>query len=156
MKSRTFLAYLFMGLFIAGCAQKAVENNLSAKMAEEPNVSGALELQLDAGFLIEKSNLTSEQKKKLRTLQASTVKQQAQLREESLKLRSILIKDTLSSNYNKSEVLMIQNRIEKVEHRRVALTFETLDKANGILGRETHAEENVRLLDQMMMNREMH
>ena len=125
------------------------------KMSNEPPVSGTVELQADAGFLIENSNLTEPQKTRLRNLQADTAHRQQVLRNESLKLRSILIKDVFSSNYNKSEVKLIQNKIDNVEHKRLALTFETIDKANGILGRETNAQENERIVDQMMMNRGM-
>ena len=154
MKLFNLVACLFVGLLFVGCAQKVVEKNLEAKMSEEPPVSGSLELQSDAGFMIENSNLTAPQKVQLKSLQTQTAKQLQNYRDESLKLRSILIKDVFSTKYNKAEVRLVQKKIEKVERQRTALIFETIDKANGILGRETNAEENERLMRRLMMNRE--
>jgi outer membrane murein-binding lipoprotein Lpp len=149
------LGVLFLGgFFLSGCAQKAIENNLAAKVSEEPPVSGTQELQADAGALIEQANLTPQQKNQLKALQANTTSQIRIIREESLKLKSILIKDVFSTSYNKSEVKMIQNKIEKLENKRLAVIFETIDKANGIFGRETNAQENERIMHRLVMNHE--
>jgi hypothetical protein len=150
VKSILALVLFPLGLLLVGCAQKEVESNLTKKMSVEQPVTGTAELQSDAGSLIDSSNLRAQQKNQLRALQTETVKKLQALRDESLKLRSILIKDVFSAKYNKSEVRLIQKKIDKLEHKRLALTFETIDKANGILGRETDAEESERLVNRMM------
>lgn len=140
---------------VVGCAHNSVERGLATKMSEEAPVSGTQELRSDVGTLIENAKLTASQKSQLKALQLTSSKQSQSFRDESLKLRSILIKDLFSKNYNESEATLIQNKIEKVEHKRLALMFETIDKANGILGRETNAQENERLMDRLMQYREM-
>lgn len=155
MKSIFILALCSVGLSVVGCAHSSVERGLATKMSEEAPVSGTQELRSDVGALIENTKLTASQKSQLKALQLTSSKQSQSFRDESLKLRSILIKDVFSKNYNESEATLIQNKIEKVEHKRLALMFETIDKANGILGRETNAQENEQLMDRLMTYREM-
>ena len=152
---KNILYGIFATLFlINGCANKAIEKNLAEKVSDEPTVSGSFELQNDANYLIENSNLTTTEKSQLKTLQANTNKSMESLRDESLKLRSILIKDVFSPHYNYSEVALIQEKIEKVEHKRVALIFDTIDKANGIFGRETNEQEKEHLMSRMFYGHE--
>ena len=145
---------LVAGLLVSGCVGKEVESRINTKVSKEPEVSGTLELQNDAGFLIENSSLSREQKSRLRQLKANTDQQLALNREESLKLRSILLKDMFSTKYDRSEVKAIQGKIETLDHKRLALIFESMDKANGIFGRDTDADTNQRIMDRMMFGHE--
>jgi hypothetical protein len=156
MKS-AFVSLIFLilgGIGYFGCSHKAVEEKLNEKMSVQPAVSGTPALQADAVFLIENSQLTSLQKEKLTRLQEVSGKQLESYRDQSLRLRAILIQDVLSAHYNRSEVKLIQSKIKKVEYKRVALIFRTIDIANGIMGRDTNAEENAQLLNRMMLGHE--
>jgi hypothetical protein len=151
---KSILILLIINLGIWSCSQKMLDEKLTEKVNAEPTVAGSADLQSDARLYIEKSQLTNIQKNQLQTLQFSTNSKLKANNEESLKLRSVLMKDMFSSPYNKSEVKLIQSKIEKLANQRVAIIFDTIDQANGIFGRETKAEEKERHMQWMMMNRD--
>ena len=153
MKSFIPLLCLSAVVGLAGCAQKPVETNLAAKVANEKEVSSPQELQTDASVLIERANLKPEQKANLKNLQAETSRELQNLREESLKMRSILIKDVFAKDYNKSEVELVQSKIKDLDQKRLAVMFAALTKANVILGHESTAHENEQLMDRLMLDR---
>ncbi len=156
MKALLIGAAFCVGLFTVGCAEKATERKLAGDVAQEAPVANTAQLQNEAENLINQSNLKVQQKEELKELQVSTSHKLMGFRDESLKLRSLLIKRVLSPKYDKAEVALIQKKMKKIEGERLALIFKTIDKANGILGRETQAEESERMVNQMMLYRDNH
>src|SRR5439155_657173 len=57
------------------------------------------------------------------------------LRLESLKLRSVLIKDIVSSKYNPAEIELIKSKLRGVEDERISTLFRAIRKSNLTLGR---------------------
>ena len=148
MKLLVTIAVLSIGTL--SCAHRVAEEDLAIKVSREPAIASQAELQTKATVLIENSDLSPEKKAQLQNLNRNTAVDMEAYREESLKLRSILMKNMFSSDYDKVEVKLIQSKIRKLEDKRLALMFTTIDKANGIFGRETKAEENERILQRMM------
>lgn len=138
----------------AGCAEKEIEKNIAAKEAQEPSNMHTSDLRKEAEDLIDKSHLSDLQKRRLKELRASAIQQFNSLNDESLRLRSVLIKDVLSPKYSKMEVMYVQDQLRKNEDARLSVILDTVDKANGILGRETNQDESERLMDQMLLIQE--
>ncbi|HEX7675824.1 MAG TPA: hypothetical protein VF412_16725 [Bdellovibrio sp.] len=151
MKTTTLGTFFIALALTAGCAQKTIEK-VNNEVATAPAVKNTSQLRQEAQDLIEKSNLSPEIKTQLLALKASSSQQMQGLREESLKLRALLIKTVLSPNYNKKEVDVIHSKIRKNQNQYLAVMFDTVDKANGILGRETKADEqNERMMEEMFI-----
>lgn len=151
MKLISVATIVSVAFLLMSCAQSRVAKDLDSKFHTEPRVAGSQELQFDVDVLIANSSLQPEQKTQLRELQVETsVKLQA-LRQESLKMRSILIKDMFSSGYNKPEVKLLKKKIRNLEGQQVTLIFSTIDKANVIFGRAPNMEENERLMNRLLL-----
>ena len=75
------------------------------------------------------------------------------MNKKSLELRSVLLKDILSTNYNHKEVGLIKNRMKKLEEKRLTMIFDALDKANVIMGRQ--ASENHLLMQELLRERNL-
>ena len=126
---------------------------LDQKMSEAPTVNSRSELQTEARNSIDNAiNLTDDQKAKLTQLRYSVSTQSDEFNRQSLELRSILLKDLLSSNYNAKEVGLIKTRMRKLEERRLSMTFDSVEKANVILGRQAAA--NHRVMRELLGERE--
>ena len=125
-------------LFILqGCAHSRAEKELDSELAAEPTVKNTAQLSDEAGKAIQNEpNLTADQRAKLDALHKSIQTQNKELREESLKLRSQLIKEVFAAKYDVEEVAVIKKRLEEVEKKRLAVLFGAGDRANVILGRQ--------------------
>ncbi len=130
-------------LVLASCASKK-NKALDDKLSKEPEISSRKQLQSRAQASIDNAvNLTAEQKEKLSALRLNVSNQMNEYNKQSLELRSILIKDLLSSNYNHEEVGLIKSRLRKLENKRLSAIFESIEKANVILGREAELNRPV-------------
>ena len=124
-------------LALQGCAHSALEKQVDDKVAQENTVKNHAELQTQANQMIDSStSLTAEQKSKLSALRTSTRSQTDQMWEQSLKLRSLLVKDLISSSYNEDEAELIKERIKTLEDQRLTVLFGAVDQANKILGHQ--------------------
>ena len=154
MRSHQCFGVMAVGLVLlfSGCAHTATEKKLDQKLAEQSAVKSSSELGLEADQMINSAvGLTAEQRTQLVLLRETTRKEMDQLRDESLKLRVVLIKDVVSKQYESKEVSLIKKRIKKVENKRLQLIFGAIDKANKILGRE--AVQNQIILNQFIDER---
>ena len=141
------LIALIAAAMMVGCA--TTDKKLDQKIqAEGPAIQNRSDLDKEATSLIASSNdLSKEQKTALLVLRDNTSKRLDQMRKESLKLRSLLVKDMLSSNYNADEVNELKDRMRELEHQKLALIFSTVDNANRVLG---HGD--IRQKDLILMN----
>lgn len=140
MKLLVGVLVLSFGFLNMSCAHRT-EKELTRKVAQEAPVEDVNSLSTTSALMIQNSQYTPQQKMQLQELQMKSSRQMQALREESLKLRSVLIKDVFAEDYNRSEVRLIQKKIKKVEGQRVALMFDTIDRTNAILGRLNRGHE---------------
>lgn len=151
MNKSLFLSSLMLGVFLfTGCVSKKTNETLNEKVAES-KVNTKTELQDDVKTAVENAkNLTPAQKQQLFELHNQTQAKMASYQQECLRLKSVLIKDVISPDYNGKEVNLIQSRLRKIENRRLNTMFETIAKANKIMGRE--AMHNEAILQSMYSN----
>jgi hypothetical protein len=151
MKTKQILPLVFsiavIVLFLQGCAHSQMDQQLDQKLAAEPNVATISDLRKeDAAAIRDSKSLTAEQKQKLLDLHHTTHVKSDELREQSFKLRALLIQDLIKENYNGDEVHAIKDRLEKVEKQRLNLVFAAVDQANLILGHESRTSDNERVM----------
>jgi hypothetical protein len=133
-----------------GCAHNgATEKNLDAKVATEQPTPASDEISAKADRLVSQHpDLSAQQRSDLNVLKTRTQAKLTQMRDESLKLRSVLVEDVLSPNYNKKEVSLIQKRMQKLEGARLTVMFRAVDEAGRILGRS--GVQNQQLIQGML------
>jgi hypothetical protein len=132
-------------MLMVGCATNGtLSKELDAKLSEQKAPTGIEQIGKEARSGIRNSKgLTAQQKEKLLALQRHSETKAKELRETSLKLREILIRDLTSSNYSDQEVALIKDRLKGVEDQRLSNIFDTVDQVNSIVGRESADRESV-------------
>lgn len=137
MKTKLTLTYLIIPTLLLGCAH-STNKQIDEKISQENQVQRTSDLRAEAAKQLQAApGLTDSQRENLSSLQSVTSQRLRDLQSEGLKLRSILIKDVLSTNYNAKEVSQLKKRIQKVEGQRLDTLFSAIDNANDILGRST-------------------
>jgi hypothetical protein len=127
--------FVFLSMALSGCASNA-SKKVDSKVSQENGVQTRKALQAEAQSLIEHdAELTTDQKSRLSILSSSLSQQLDAMNLESVKLRSVLVKEVLSPDYQISEVEVIKGRMRGLESRRVDLMFSGIEQANVILGR---------------------
>lgn len=130
--------------FSQGCAHNALEKHIDDEVAQESAISTHTELRTEANQLIQTApGLSTKQKALLSSLREVTLSQSDALWEQSLKLRSVLIKDLITTQYNEDEVELIKTRIKDLENRRLSLLFNSVEQANLIMGHDTIANRQI-------------
>ena len=125
------IAFL-MSLLIGGCASDA-NKKLDQRLAVEPVITNGAALNQEAQVLIEQDpNLTPEQKTKLAKLRDETSAELKRLGRESLQLKDLLIKDFIAEN--DLEIDTIRGRLKKLNDRQVSAIFDSIKKADKIIG----------------------
>ena len=146
------MVLLLSALVLQGCAHSKTQEALDKKLTEEVTVSNPQELADEAQSLIATApGLSESQREQLSGLRTTTSSRMGELQDKSLRLRSQLIKDTISKSYNAKEVSLIKKRLKEVESKRLSLIFDTVDKANRILGRQ--AAESGSLVSRLVETR---
>lgn len=139
---------------LQGCAHSVVEKQLDEKLERETVVKSRSDLMGETDHLIKTApGLSEDQRTRLLGLRDSTRAQSDRLREESLKLRSVLVKSLVSINYDQEETDLVKTRIRNLEHERLSLFFRTVRQANEILGRWGSQQQQVNedFYNQMLM-----
>ena len=127
-----------------GCASTNTERRIDSKLEAEPAVSDSNSLGGEFKTMIDQSQkLTLVQKNQLLALQTDTRTQLNQLKNQSLKLRSILIKDVMQAGYNPDEIEIVKERLKKTEDRRLTVIFNAVDHAETIIGNELPENEGL-------------
>lgn len=134
MNYRRIVGLVWTAAIFSGCA--GVGQRLDEKVSQEPAVMTRADVHRDVTqWINESKDLSSDQKPRLLSLRDSIVSQEDALRGKSLKLRSVLVKNVLSADYNPDEVSILQDRIRSVEVDRLETFFWAVQQANAILGR---------------------
>jgi PBP1b-binding outer membrane lipoprotein LpoB len=139
-------------LALQGCAHSAAERHVDQEVAQETAVKSRSDIGAEAGALIQTApGLSDDQRARLSAVRASTHAQLDELGAQSLKLRALLVKDLISTDYNEDEVELIKKRIKKLENKRLSVIFGAVEQTNSILGREAAA--NRRMMDEIFQAR---
>lgn len=140
----TVMAVLSFTGLLNGCAHARLEKQIDEKMAQESSIKTHADLLAEGTDMIRSaSGLTEEQRQKLTRLKADTESQLDPLREQSLKLRALLVQDLLATPYNEDEVELIKNRLSAIEDRRLDVMFSAVTNANQILGRQAQPNHTI-------------
>jgi hypothetical protein len=126
-----------------GCAHSDMDKQLDEKLANEPYIAPG-QVSAEATEIINRApDLSSDQRQKLLSLRASMDAQLKEMKEQDRKLRSLLIKELVSPYRDQDEVNTIKNRIENNENKKVSILFNSIDKADTILGHQTATHREV-------------
>lgn len=139
-----------MGCFILqSCASGDANRKLDDKIAAQGEVRDRKQLQKEATDMIESAQgLSADQKSQLLSLRNSTKRNLDDLQQQSLRLKSLLVKDLLTSGYDSNEVGLIKSRLKDVESKKLSTTFDAVERANTILGRQV--AQNPDIMDEFM------
>ena len=124
-------------LLLQGCGHGALEKRLDAKIEAESQIKTRADVTREArDSILGVPGLSQNQRSALLELREATRAQMDSFTVQSLRLRSVLVKDLISTAYDENEVQLIKNRIRDLEDKRVSAIFDGVDEANRILGRK--------------------
>ena len=142
--TRKFSSIIILILISVSTACSHTEKKVEEKIASEPKINNSAELGSEAHFLIESnSGFTAEQREKLFALQQETHLKLTKLREESLKIRMLLIEEVTGENYSGKELAVVKNKLKKNEDEKLQTYFHAIHKANDILGRKSERQKRI-------------
>lgn len=121
-------------LVLGGCATESVNQKLDKEMAQENSVKNRDDLHVEATQDLKSARVSLEQRAKLEKLRNTFAAQDNEIRNNSLKLRAVLVKELLSAKYDPNEIDLIKNRMWDLENKRLSLIYGAIDEANKILG----------------------
>ncbi len=129
-------AALMMGWLTSGCSSNG--KKVDKELAQERAPKNRAELRETSSHLIDEAvNVTPDQKMRLYALQLKVRNEIDEANEESLKLKSLVVKNLISPDYHETKNRVLKSRIKKLEGKKVNLVLDAVDEANKILGRET-------------------
>jgi PBP1b-binding outer membrane lipoprotein LpoB len=144
MNKRYGFTILSMVLAFQGCAHSQTDKELDQKLAQETEVKSRADLKQEMKDRIDTAaGLTDEQRSQLNSLREATQQKVSQLSRQSLQLKSVLVKDLVSTNYNEDEVNLIKKRIHDLEEKKVSTLFDAADQANRIMGHNAVKNQQV-------------
>ena len=143
MKVSLSVVLVGVAILTQGCAHNSLDDRIAAKVSQESTVKHRADLGVEAAQLIASStSLNEQQKSQLLALQDTVRDKTDSLIGQSLKLRSVLIKDLISS-YDEDEVALVKKKIKEIEEKRVTVLFDAVERANKILGHEAAANQRM-------------
>ncbi len=133
-----FFQILTVSFIFQGCSHTALDQKIDLELAQGKSIKTHQDLRAETDEVIESARgLTDDQRSRLSVLRESIRLQDEEMRMKSLKLRALLIKNIIASQYHPEEVDLIKKRIKDIEAKRLATAFNAIEKANIILGHET-------------------
>ncbi len=142
--SRKLAQFLVPALLLSACSNVALEKDIDRRVSQETEVKTRADLTSETSTILEKSkDIKEEQKVKLSELRNSTRRQIDENWQQSLRLRSVLIKELVSKDYNDTAVDLIKKRLKDLDSKRLFITFDAVDQANKILGRQARMNDDV-------------
>lgn len=152
MKTSSFYLGLVLiaAAFGTGCATGA-DKRVDQQVSNE-KIQTNQQLRTEAKQIIEETpGLSPDQRSRLDSLRIQTQNDMAALNAESVKLRAVLIENVFSKKERSVEVKTIKSRLKKVEDKKLEVTFNAVDKAYTILGKQ--AVDNQRMMIDMLNER---
>ena len=143
MKSNVTIGILTTGLILLGGCTHKIEKEIEKKVSQEANINTQSDLNAESEKVLESAKgITEEQRAKLIALREKTRSLTQEQSKESLRLKAVLMKELLASDYNRQEVNMIKNKIQKVENKKISILVDAIKETNSILGRRTRANDD--------------
>lgn len=142
MKQEKIVHYLtILALLSLGACATDGEKKLEEKLQSmDTQVQGDLSKHVQAS-INNNLGLSAAQKSSMTDLRKSTSYDLNIIHQRSLKLREILIKDFESGNSR--EISLIREHLQSLNNLQVALIFDTIKKANEIIGRDPSFRDTV-------------
>lgn len=139
---------------IMGCAQTS--KNINQEVMAE-TTSNSEQLSAEAHNLIDSNpSFTPDQKQKLLALHKRTHEVLTELREETYKLRALLLEKLTTGNSDTNEVSSLRGKLEYNENQKLQTYFSALDQVNEILGRESPQSNRQEIMEAMDDSRDRH
>lgn len=127
--------YFLVGVLAVGCAHKT-EKEIERKIALQPPVSNIQEFLDESDKIInEAENISDAQRAQLIVLRREVLSQADQKDKEEMRLRLVLLKETLKIEYNVYEVNLIQQKISKLNKEKHTILTKSLNEAVRIIGK---------------------
>ena len=128
---------------MVGCATPSTNHQVDEELSKQPNITSAEQYRNQLGIAAKpNSNLTSEQKTQIADLQKRTTDKLDGIRNESWKLRALLVKDLMAARYDDEKIQNIKYRIKVTEENRLATIFGAIAEANTILGHDDEVRKH--------------
>jgi sugar-specific transcriptional regulator TrmB len=138
---------LLQSAILVSCSSPT--HNVDEDLKKEPTPNGRKELGESASRLIDEAqNITSDQKARLYQLQARIRNELDVAQGESLKVRSLIVKNLISPDYQERKNRELKRRLRELEGQRLTILLNAVDDANRILGNTN--QKNDRILRQML------
>ena len=135
-------AVLMLGLM--GCSTVSTNQKVDDELAKQPTVTSVDQFRTEVGAAVKpSSNLSADQKEKLAGLQRRVQTNLDRIRNDSWKLRALLVKDLVGSDYDSDKIDNIKFRIKTLEEERLTTIFGAINEANTILGRDSEVKRHV-------------
>lgn len=129
---------------LLACSTGSTNQQVDNELAQQPAVTSVEQFRSEVGAAVKpNSNLSTDQKDKLSGLQKRVQIDMDRIRNESWKLRALLVKDLVGSNYNEDKIENIKFRIKALEEERLSSIFGAINEANSILGRDSEVKRHV-------------
>jgi hypothetical protein len=126
-----------------GCATPSTKHQVDEELSKQPNIKTAEQFRIQLGIASQpNSKLTSEQKTQIADLQKRTTDKLDGIRDESWKLRALLVKDLMAAKYDDGKIQDIKFRIKVTEEQRLATIFNAISEANTILGHDDEVRKH--------------
>ncbi len=94
-------------------------------------------------------NIGEAQRAKLLAIKNESESKSNELQIESIKVRSLIVSEMTSPNYDPKKVDKLKSRLRDIEKDRLALTFKAIDDSNKALGRDTAVEYRKRYFEEL-------
>lgn len=127
------ISLLFLSL--AACAQKSIQKKPAEKTSSETEVLTDEQLEDVIARLIIDSKYTTQQKSQFDNLRFELNEKLEVNNTINRKLRALLFKQLLAPNYNKTEIQIVREMIQRNIIERNSLINESIEIANIIAGR---------------------
>lgn len=132
---RTFVLIGISSLLTFGCAQK-VEKEIERKVAVQSPVSNVQEFSDESDKIInEADNISDAQRAKLVVLRRETLNKIGQKDQEEMRLRLVLLKETLKNDYKQVEVNLMKQKIKKISEEKYKILMSAMKESNRVLGK---------------------
>jgi hypothetical protein len=141
LRLATFAISIFA---LTSCNHAALERDVSQQVANESNIKTGADLNASTNSTLENSkDITPEQRDKLMALKKITKEKLDTNSAETNKLKSVLIKNLVQTNYKENEVELIKSKLKTLNSKRLSIMFDSVESANSILGRQARLNDNV-------------
>lgn len=136
-------------LVLQSCTH-GMNDSISNEVSLEP-VSTQADLAAEIDASIESmANLGSDKKQKLIQIRTTTRDRLEALQTDSLRTRSLIVKEVMSDEYNLRRVERLKNRLKKIETEKLKVIFGSIDDANKTLGRQSERESRKRVFEDLI------